>query len=109
MCGIGACERDGVAVCVDGELQENCRPGLPALSDETCDGVDEIAMVNLRGLSRSCGDSGTSMMRIWAHRFRFGIRLGWPTMGNDGSLSWATVVSVFTATMRVRVSMAHLS
>ena len=41
VCGLGACERDGVTICRNGMVEEMCLPGMPALNDDTCDGVDE--------------------------------------------------------------------
>ena len=41
VCGVGACERDGVSICVDGALEDDCRPGIPGPVDDTCDGVDQ--------------------------------------------------------------------
>ncbi len=41
ICGVGACERDGEAICVDGVMEPLCRPGVPGESDVQCDGVDE--------------------------------------------------------------------
>jgi uncharacterized repeat protein (TIGR01451 family) len=40
-CGVGACARVGVRVCVNGDLADTCSPGAPAPSDATCDGVDD--------------------------------------------------------------------
>ena len=40
-CGIGACRRLGLTECVSGEELESCVPGTPALSDATCNMVDE--------------------------------------------------------------------
>ena len=41
LCGVGACERDGVSLCVDGQIEAECRPGIAGSSDDTCDGVDQ--------------------------------------------------------------------
>jgi Notch 1 len=41
VCGLGACERDGLSTCVDGVIEESCRPGVAADTDAQCDGVDE--------------------------------------------------------------------
>lgn len=40
-CGIGACTRQGTAVCESARLVEDCTPGEPAYSDYTCDGIDD--------------------------------------------------------------------
>ena len=40
-CGVGPCmERNRPSTCVDG-VEERCQPGPPAITDETCDGVDD--------------------------------------------------------------------
>jgi hypothetical protein len=42
VCGRGACEATGEALCVDGAWVDTCMPGAPRdLSDATCDGIDE--------------------------------------------------------------------
>ncbi|MCA9544180.1 MAG: hypothetical protein KC613_07305, partial [Myxococcales bacterium] len=40
-CGVGACARAGARRCVGGALVDACAPGLPAVGDATCDGVDD--------------------------------------------------------------------
>jgi hypothetical protein len=42
-CGVGACERRGGVLCIDGEVTETeCVPGEPlSETDATCDGVDD--------------------------------------------------------------------
>ncbi len=40
-CGVGACSRRVFSQCVNGEAVGDCRPGVPAPEDRTCDGVDE--------------------------------------------------------------------
>jgi hypothetical protein len=40
-CGVGACGAAGVLQCVEGTLVDSCQPGLPAIDDALCDGVDE--------------------------------------------------------------------
>ncbi len=38
-CGVGACAAKGSALCVNGEVQDNCTAGSPA--GETCNGIDD--------------------------------------------------------------------
>jgi RHS repeat-associated protein len=40
-CGVGACAAAGSTSCVAGQVADSCSPGTPALSDATCDGVDD--------------------------------------------------------------------
>ncbi|MBU1899970.1 hypothetical protein KKB55_19685, partial [Myxococcota bacterium] len=40
-CGVGACEAEGLARCVAGQLIDSCQPTAPAPDDVTCDGVDD--------------------------------------------------------------------
>ena len=40
-CGVGACESTGTVTCENGSTTSDCRPGEPAASDATCDGVDD--------------------------------------------------------------------
>ena len=41
-CGVGACAAEGPTACIDGEeVVTQCVPGAPALSDATCDGIDD--------------------------------------------------------------------
>ncbi len=40
-CGIGPCGRTGTRTCVSGVLQDSCRPGTPAATDTTCNGIDD--------------------------------------------------------------------
>jgi RHS repeat-associated protein len=40
-CGVGACARSGVSMCVAGMAVPGCVPGQPSASDATCDGVDD--------------------------------------------------------------------
>ncbi len=40
-CGIGACQREGSAVCVRGVVVDTCTEGFPAPFDAFCDGVDD--------------------------------------------------------------------
>ena len=39
-CGVGACFAAGTMTCVGGQLQNDCEPGAPALTDDECDGID---------------------------------------------------------------------
>ncbi|MFN3198171.1 MAG: MopE-related protein [Bradymonadia bacterium] len=39
-CGVGACAASGVRVC-NGQLEDVCTPGEPALDDRNCDGIDD--------------------------------------------------------------------
>lgn len=39
-CGVGACTRQGVTLCVDASEVSGCKPGLPALNDTSCDNID---------------------------------------------------------------------
>ena len=39
-CGTGACERFGVSICDQGVEVEMCTPGQAAMTDQTCDQVD---------------------------------------------------------------------
>ncbi|MEE2786057.1 MAG: MopE-related protein [Myxococcota bacterium] len=54
-CGQGACRRDGVQRCVDGEFQDDCTPGDAA--DEICDALDN----DCDGVLDEAIDSDTSM------------------------------------------------
>jgi hypothetical protein len=40
-CGVGACASTGAIDCVNGVVGDTCVVGTPALSDATCDGVDD--------------------------------------------------------------------
>ncbi len=40
-CGIGACGETGASSCVNGQIEDSCVPGAPALIDSNCDGVDD--------------------------------------------------------------------
>ena len=41
-CGVGACAAEGATACVEGvEVVMDCNPGEAALSDATCDGIDD--------------------------------------------------------------------
>jgi hypothetical protein len=40
-CGLGACAASGTTSCVNGAPQNSCSPGTPALSDASCNGVDD--------------------------------------------------------------------
>ncbi len=40
-CGVGACSREGVTICVGGTLQNTCTAGSASAGDATCDGVDD--------------------------------------------------------------------
>ncbi len=42
-CGVGACQREGEVICRPGRgrTRSTCRPGTPAVTDATCDGVDD--------------------------------------------------------------------
>ena len=39
-CGVGACVRDGLAVCERGRVRDTCDPAPAAADDRACDGVD---------------------------------------------------------------------
>lgn len=39
-CGIGACAATGIRACIDAQITNTCTPGIPALSDPCCDGID---------------------------------------------------------------------
>ena len=39
-CGVGACESTGVLICNSYEV-DSCTPGIPALNDITCNGIDD--------------------------------------------------------------------
>ncbi len=41
ICGLGACASTGSTSCVSGQEQDSCRPGAPAPSDGSCNGVDD--------------------------------------------------------------------
>ncbi|MEZ4265954.1 MAG: MopE-related protein [Myxococcota bacterium] len=41
VCGVGACFMTGLTSCVSGAVHQNCKPGAPAASDATCDGIDD--------------------------------------------------------------------
>jgi len=40
-CGVGACARTGLRICVSGTATDNCAPGAPAAADATCDNIDD--------------------------------------------------------------------
>jgi hypothetical protein len=40
-CGVGACAANGSTSCVAGAVVDDCTPGIPALDDATCDGIDD--------------------------------------------------------------------
>jgi len=40
-CGVGACGATGLTSCAGGVESNSCSPGQPAVSDATCDGVDD--------------------------------------------------------------------
>jgi hypothetical protein len=40
-CGVGACSAAGQIACQNGAEVDTCSPGLAAVSDATCDGVDD--------------------------------------------------------------------
>ncbi len=58
-CGVGACGATGATSCVNGSVEDSCEPGTPAVSDATCDGVDDdcdgIADDDYVSQSTSCG------------------------------------------------------
>ena len=40
-CGVGACSATGLSVCQLGTVVDNCEAGTSAMTDATCDGVDD--------------------------------------------------------------------
>jgi RHS repeat-associated protein len=40
-CGVGACIAQGQSICLNGQVVEQCVPGIPAVDDGTCDGIDD--------------------------------------------------------------------
>jgi hypothetical protein len=40
-CGVGACAAAGLLTCTGGETQDTCAAGSPAVTDTSCDGVDD--------------------------------------------------------------------
>ena len=41
-CGVGACQREALTTCVDGQPASQCEPGAPLTDDDaTCDGIDD--------------------------------------------------------------------
>jgi parallel beta-helix repeat protein len=40
-CGVGACAATGRNLCINGTIQDVCTPGAPAVSDTTCNGIDD--------------------------------------------------------------------
>ncbi|HKO91989.1 MAG TPA: DNRLRE domain-containing protein, partial [Polyangiaceae bacterium] len=58
-CGIGACAAAGVTVCVSGQVEDSCIPGLPAASDPTCnlldDDCDGVMDEDFAAVPTSCG------------------------------------------------------
>jgi|GEM_PF-842710 len=58
-CGVGACADTGVTQCVDGQISDTCVAGTPALSDATCDGIDDdcdgVADDDFPSMATSCG------------------------------------------------------
>ncbi len=40
-CGVGACTAHGTSSCQNGKVVDNCSPGAAAVSDVSCDGVDD--------------------------------------------------------------------
>lgn len=57
--GVGACGRTGTTSCVSGAVVDGCTPGVPALDDNSCNGVDEDCDSNqdesYLGSPTSCG------------------------------------------------------
>ncbi|HEX7479953.1 MAG TPA: MopE-related protein [Polyangiales bacterium] len=68
-CGVGACGSTGATSCVSGQVKNSCKPGTPAATDATCDGVDDncngtadegyIALATSCGVG-ACAASGTT-------------------------------------------------
>jgi hypothetical protein len=58
-CGVGACVATGATSCVAGQVANSCVAGTPAVSDATCDGVDDdcngIADDGYAAHATSCG------------------------------------------------------
>lgn len=40
-CGVGACASSGSTSCAQGTIADDCEPGVAALVDTTCDGIDD--------------------------------------------------------------------
>ncbi len=40
-CGEGSCGDSGETICINGQEEDTCAPGTPALNDASCDGVDD--------------------------------------------------------------------
>ncbi len=40
-CGQGACQSTGFRICVNGQIVDNCEPGIPAPIDNTCNSIDD--------------------------------------------------------------------
>jgi RHS repeat-associated protein len=40
-CGVGACGASGITTCASGQVVDTCSPGVPAVSDATCNGIDD--------------------------------------------------------------------
>ncbi len=40
-CGVGACGASGATSCISAQVIDTCAPGIPAASDESCDGSDD--------------------------------------------------------------------
>ncbi len=40
-CGVGTCFANGATSCLNGQIEDNCTPGIPAADDQTCDGLDD--------------------------------------------------------------------
>ncbi len=58
-CGVGACASEGVASCVGGRIVDSCEPGQPAVSDASCNAVDDdcdgVADEDFRSRQTICG------------------------------------------------------
>ena len=67
-CGQGVCAATGKTSCVLGKVENSCKAGLPALTDETCDGADD----NCNGLTdedygpqiTSCGTGACTSLGV---------------------------------------------
>jgi hypothetical protein len=40
-CGVGACASSGQMICVNGQTQDTCSPGIPVMFDTSCNGIDD--------------------------------------------------------------------
>ncbi|MFH1073239.1 MAG: MopE-related protein, partial [Nanoarchaeota archaeon] len=58
-CGTGACTSLGQLQCTQGNINDTCSPGIPALNDSGCDGIDDNCngQTDEEFISIACGEA----------------------------------------------------